>query len=384
MRNQSSLLLVCVFALITSNCRYETEGEKYTAFEKIAEYAFPIDPKNQVNSFTVRYHEASRDQALMLYLCRNQNEILIFDIHKQKLLEKIPFEKRGPEGLGTISGFHILNLDNIILSSPTTDGLVVVDSHGRIKEKIKLSETRDGFAINRPSLMSRNNSQIVFFEDKWIIPNEFYLSGNLPTPEILAAHSLFLERDASSGSISSLPIRPPTSAFPDWQYYLGYFSMTHDGKKIVYGFFCDHNLHATSKDLMDVKATLAKSRYIDKFVPTGPGDNPFQYLAAAPMYRNLLYDSYRKLFYRIVKIAHDPEKHNQVETQQAYEYPFPFSIMILGEDLRALGEVYFPDPFKYNWNQVFVGREGLFISVSNPMNPDYEESTLRFEVLLPR
>lgn len=54
-----------------------------------------------------------------------------------------------------------------------------------------------------------------------------------------------------------------------------------------------------------------------------------------------------------------------------------FSIIILDKDLKYIGETKFPD-YTYNSKLMFVSKEGLYISSSHYMNPNFSDDLLNF------
>lgn len=55
-----------------------------------------------------------------------------------------------------------------------------------------------------------------------------------------------------------------------------------------------------------------------------------------------------------------------------------FSIIILNEDFEIIGETLFPD-YTYNSRLMFVREDGLYISTSHFMNPNYSDDILSFQ-----
>lgn len=55
-----------------------------------------------------------------------------------------------------------------------------------------------------------------------------------------------------------------------------------------------------------------------------------------------------------------------------------FSIMVLDKDFNVLGETMFPD-YTYNSKLMIIREDGLYISDSHYMNPDFNDDVLSFK-----
>lgn len=96
-----------------------------------------------------------------------------------------------------------------------------------------------------------------------------------------------------------------------------------------------------------------------------------------PTYGNLIYDKYRRLYYRFAfpeTELEDGEDHMEI----IHNGRKLFSIMVLDEDLNVLGETIFPE-YTYNPNLFFISKNGLYLSVSHFKRPDFDENMLRFQ-----
>ena len=56
-----------------------------------------------------------------------------------------------------------------------------------------------------------------------------------------------------------------------------------------------------------------------------------------------------------------------------------FSIIILDKDFKKIGETMFPD-YTYNSNIMFIHEDGLYISDSHYLNPEFSDDELSFRL----
>ena len=94
-------------------------------------------------------------------------------------------------------------------------------------------------------------------------------------------------------------------------------------------------------------------------------------------YGNLLYDKYRDVYYRIAFPQTEIED-KQINTMELMRYGRKvFSIIILDNQFNIIGETLFP-AYTYNSNLIFIREDGIYISNSHFMNPEFSDDILSF------
>ena len=101
------------------------------------------------------------------------------------------------------------------------------------------------------------------------------------------------------------------------------------------------------------------------------GFSNIQIQGKLPHYSHLMYDKYRKVFYRFALMPDDNIKPFSNNPHQS------FSIIILNKDYEIIGETKFPGN-TYAHHLCFVGKKGLYISENNENNPQFDENKLVF------
>ncbi len=94
-------------------------------------------------------------------------------------------------------------------------------------------------------------------------------------------------------------------------------------------------------------------------------------------YMRILYDKYRKLYYRaaLLPIAFDKKRH----TSYMANFERPFAIIVLDEAFRPVAFSVFPANL-YNPYSLFVGADGLYIAKNNPNRKELHEEILELTV----
>lgn len=151
---------------------------------------------------------------------------------------------------------------------------------------------------------------------------------------------------------------------------------------IVYSFALEDNLYKQNLHTGKIDQYMAKSRFISEIELVKLSLNSEETAkknCEMASYGNILYDKFRKVYYRFVfpKTSLGKED-NYIEILQSGRKEF--SIMILDQDFNLLGEVLFP-PFTYLPQICFINKDGLYISVNHFKRKDYSDDILRFQLI---
>lgn len=133
-----------------------------------------------------------------------------------------------------------------------------------------------------------------------------------------------------------------------------------------------------SIDHKNIKKIKVKSKYIKEVEYIDDfGKTTIERSCELSNYGNMIYDKYRNLYYRIAYPKTTIEKN--VKGYELREYGRKkFSIIILDENFNIIGETMFPD-YTYNSRLIFIKEDGVYISNSHYLNPNYDDDILGFE-----
>lgn len=92
-----------------------------------------------------------------------------------------------------------------------------------------------------------------------------------------------------------------------------------------------------------------------------------RYLVTVPRYGKVLYDPYRKIYYRVAYHASGYYSDDGTTTRRPFDRPW--SIIVLDEHFTKLGEWNF-DPSVYAFSPLYVSREGLLVPHRETDNSD--------------
>lgn len=311
------------------------------------------------------------------------NEILLYDKKTAQLVKKVQFQEEGSNGVGRFIGFFPLNVNEFILTQPGLCELTIVDDQALVKRRIRYDQNENGDQLIPCVSATGDIGPIVLIDDKLFL-------GQMMNPffgeERLEKSPVSIMIDTVTHEITTLPLRyPPVISLErmiNRQAYGNEFNVYRcfNGKQFVYSFSFDEHLHIASPSHDSILKIKAKSKYIEKLQPIKPGISDFKLalkrMAEVAMYRNLLYDPYREVYYRFVYLENELDANESFLDQLRYGHSL-FSVLILDNNFKIIGETLFPE-FIYNPTLAFIDEDGFYISDSHYKNPDYNEDVLSF------
>lgn len=337
--------------------------------------AFTIQDNVKNKIITLFLYEDGAGKEYLTIQNQGLNEILFFNINTRKLEFRIKPEVHGPNGIGFMRGYSIKNLDSIFVATQGRNDIYLINKYAILKDRFNYDETDDKIPLYYSSISSFRYRPIVFVNNTMYIHSTCnrWAENNPVTATI----------DLNDKSVKALsgfqyPKFPNTGNREKKSGIEGDFSRYFNGSEFVYSFYFDENIYVANIDHTSVKGIKVKSKYIkqigflDDYGNLTPED-----IATNPNYGNLIYDPYREVYYRVAYPETEIEKN--INGLELLEYGRKvFSIIILDKDFNIIGETVFPE-YIYNSGLMFVRKDGLYISNSHFMNPDFNDDVLSFQ-----
>jgi len=363
--------------LFLSSCSERIEDkETPTKVLQNAENKLRIPLDDQTGNFSYGLGYLDGETSYLFNIQTPRNEIQVYDMDRKELAKTLKFEVEGSEGVGTVFGFHVQSADSIFLFTNHPGSIYLTDIDQSYLSKITFTSP-EGYTDPQFS-SSFFNSYPIIRGNKMLA--KVLVPGNIKDTEekALPKQLLSIELDMNSGDIGFTSHKYPKGYLSDGL-RIPYYSMAASPDKVVYSFLADHNLYAASSAGDQLDAFPAKSQFFPQTFPTisrtAERNEVLRYMFTTPRYGSLLYDPYREVFYRFCFPAIEIESEEELE--QLRGFAKDFSIMILDRDLKVLGETRFKG-YNYVTENVFVAKEGLYMSVNHPDNYDNEEDYLSF------
>lgn len=307
-----------------------------------------------------------------LYIMLDENALHFFNLNNGCFLRTLPIKECGM--LNNYSGFLYKSQDSIFVYNYKLKTVFFLGEGMEVRKKWNVREScRAKYPIDPETL---TNSPLLYSRDRVI------LSGvELGQPDDVGADDrpttccITLGNDGMAfGGI--FPICYEKGNFGGVYYNKVYHSLNQDGNLLL-SFLADHNIYCYSLDFKDCKKIYMGSRYIQEIASSG--DNALDlfkdkqrriaYYTEQPSYGNILYDSYRHLYYRVAQIP--------LQGWTDGNFRKPFSIITMDSLYQIISETpVVTDYAELNLGNMHVVKDGLLIQKNNKENEDVIEFVL--------
>ncbi len=374
-------VLMSMLALITCTQKKQHLASKYI-LQTTNEVILPIDEGTlPYTKAMFSFREGGIDY--LGYLNQGRNEILIFDLDNQTVHKKISLEQEGENGVGSVRGFMYFTKDSIFITSNSDKRLYLVNDSGRVIDKFSYRKTSDDKDTGVAFYSRTNiNTPLIKVGSKVYLTN--YIPGNFAnlTQQHLNKLSVCTELDLHSGDVNLLAMSFPDDYWSDGSRHEPSYARIFDGERFVYLWRYYDNLLVTT-DHETIEKFPMSSYYFNK-IAHKPLHNDLQlhikHLLESPSFFNVIYDEYRKLYYVFAYPGIEVEKGEDV--MKLWQFLPVFSVIIFDRDFQKIGETKMPKN-TYHIENYFVTEKGLHISKSHPLNKDFNENSIKFDVFIP-
>ncbi|GEM_PF-5528497 len=381
----SRLIFLLLLGLLFSSCR-DSAPMRYAILQPTGDYwAAPLPPSVRTFSGNVRYMQA-RARA-WLYMTDNYgHRILRYDFDNPSLPEVLPIKDKATGALLEIEEFDLIHPDTLLVVSEGIRLSFVSVEDWEPFFSIRCDTLREGPAYFHGFFLTSQFGVHAERLGRWVsiaqTPFDLaFLPGPLDKAD-LRRFRMFLLVDPQSKQWQFARFGLPKNYFqrgpvPCYMYNVS------DGAQIAYGSWVDPDLYIT-RDFQHYEKISVPNRWMPERLGTySPSDpDPERYIATHAAYGPMLYDAHRHLYYRFVRLPVSREwmQHIQDDYRHASLYPPDFVIQIFDSALELIGERRFQGHL-YSMYDCFVGAKGLYLSIANPVRPDYSEDSVRFELL---
>ncbi|MDH6312609.1 hypothetical protein M2137_001384 [Parabacteroides sp. PFB2-10] len=310
---------------------------------------------------------------------RDCNQIIFYNLKNGNRDFTIDAEVSGSNGVGPFLGYYIHNLDSIFLTSIHTAEIPLIDRNANEIDKIQYEYSTNGL-----KLFKKQSLTSMVYHPLELIDNKLYVcvGANRHAERNPVSVSIDLETKEVRELNFYYPALPNVDNKNKRSSSEDYFSRCFNGENFIYSFHYDENIYITSVDHKEQRKIPVKSYYVDKISIPDDYDYTTDFrqgarnLCEGSYYGNLIYDKYRNVYYRIAYPKTSIE--SGVDAVSLIQFGKKnFSIIILDNEFDIIGETRFPD-YRYNSYLLFVNKDGLYISSSHCMNPNYSDDVLSF------
>ena len=289
-------LLLLVFAVLSCSGKKNNLNNKVSLYATDKMKSFNLDSDTKYNAFYLYPFSDSVGKEYLSFLNYSSNQVLFYDLKSCNFLFKINMPAEGPDGIVQPSGYYIKDLDNIYLTSYAYSGLIQVDTASHIIKRIPYGKTDSGFKFLPSYVLSSHPYTIPYS-----IGGRIHLMPPLverfcpadKTPLCVSIDTVSSQFVASEITYSDV-LSEEELAANDTR-----CSRVFDGKTFIYSFYVDEDIIIADKDHKEFRRIKSASQYIKSPVEKqkqgvkGPQSN-----LEVARYGDLIYDKYRKVYYR--------------------------------------------------------------------------------------
>ncbi len=334
-----------------------------------------FDLNNRIvnRSICIIPYTAPDSSEYLFYLNGQGNDICIFSIDSAKLVKTIQLLPEGPNGVGSlVRGFEVIDLDHMYITSAFIRRLFTVNSDAKVVSTIDYLKFKQDYLIYAGVSETFANMRLGFKDGKIYMPfYPGYDEGNYKSvrPEEIR---FIAEINPKKEEAGVLDIGFPPDYW-DTNFYPTFFGFFIHKNNFYIHYLCDDRI-VVSNDSKNWKTYMISSKYTDvkKVVRKQDG------WCINPNYFCFVPDPYRNVFYRFV--VHQQDHIKDRTHLELIQYPQKFSIIILDKDMNIIGETLFPTDI-YDMHGYFINKDGLYLSRSNPFNPEYNVDKLEFQLI---
>lgn len=293
--------------------------------QSIGQAKFPIDNFTSYKTMFINTFIDEQGVEQMIFLGMNKPSILFYDIQSRKLINEIPLENEGPNGVGKPSGLLYQSKDSIFVFSSYKATLI--DSYGKVIRNYPTLKAQEKPNINTGILCPYTIAPPLSMGSKILI-------NTAPDRNVYQSSyfdgSTRLSINIKTGDIKYFESYPQEYKGKVWGVNATNFSTTYNGANFIYSYVISDSLYFVEKSGLS-KGFLAKTKFSKKSIlpmQKTSYDNDLEYVLGNIQYAGIVYDKYRDVYYRFVKHPL-PYKNDNGEINSFHSKPI--SIIVLNK-----------------------------------------------------
>ncbi|HET8860525.1 DUF4221 family protein [Marivirga sp.] len=393
-------LLITIFSIscseennFTSNGKYNNVKSTAIKLEIVNDIKIPLRGDYQYNNSFLQKTESSSFVGLDV----DFQTLNFYSFDSLEFSKKIELKEEGPTATPDISSSYYHNSDSIFLFSLTNQFLFLIDENYEMINKYNLRNFTLPESMKSENIpgeisffsVSKNN----YFEFPFVFsPNHnklyFQLSIHNNIPKYKRLQSIYnlpnigvLDISGENVTIEykkNWPESFSSNIIPNNPYNI--LAKGENSQPIVNYIYSSATYSIESKEQVFIPSNNAEDNItlfdVSKYKSYSDEDE-LNGIIHDEGYFNLVYDPFRKLYYKIFKHA---LSRSDDGLKRPHIMQSEFSIIVMDESYNYLGELKLPGS-KYNFLHIIPLVEGVAISKENPFNMANEEEYYEFDIL---
>lgn len=365
--NKSTLLMFLTLMFVAISCGHDYCSRKDFVSLREAELNLVDSVELELDSCCipqVNYLKYSYESSLLSFVNPYNNSIYVYDYNNGKLCDIIDLDSLS--GGLAIQGYHIEN--QMLYAYSYNKGILFAADMASGAVSKAIMHVKQDFRSNciYPYPYLTTISPLVKHRD--FIVSVGYASGE-STRETDDNRPVMTILNLKSKDLQVIVNYPELYSKYDWggtmTYRLPYYCLNEHGDYVISFPACHQlvsgNLNGSRQSTIvesgcnAIKEIKPYRKY--KFIMNHSSDDVWSWYMNNPSYEGILYDKYRKVYYRFARLPLPEYKKGDRGNRK------PLVVIILDENLQYLGEYLMPTVVEYFSTNAFVSERGLNIQV---------------------
>lgn len=384
MRNPYLFLFFCALLLIFTQCKSKSQYREVKTKRINSNLEYTVSSINihlpDSTEFDQYFAIQNDTNLLLVYFNYHSETIDYFDINNDNIIKRNYINKSDLPFDETINAASIYQTSPDSLYVLTESYLLILDKTGKIyySNPININLTDTTFKKNLFENLSKM-FPIYRFANKTYMPYRS-LQYSFRTKEFYN-HPVEAFIDDSSGIISESTLKYPEIYYKNPYGFMDFsFREGHDSLGIL-SFMADPNIYVYNYKTNSYKILGGKSDYQEKIEPIenkfkDVTNKMFEFLTTSPFYSRILWDKYRKLYYRFLYCGQDLKNPNGTYNVFADK---DLVLMIFDSNFNLLKEIKLKK-HTYLDTKAFVAKDGLFLPKKNIFFKDNKPNTINYDI----
>ncbi|WP_066223784.1 DUF4221 family protein [Formosa haliotis] len=342
------------------------------SIKMVSEKSFILDSTTAPKSKYSQIYLDNYGKRYFTFFNRYDNSICFYDYENLNLINKIKYQKKGPNGILMPMGYHIKNMDSIFIYNKHQNQLVLTNREGVVLNRISLINNsnikNNKWILKYPQYYPRTVTPLFEYKDKLLLTGQFMWS--MPD-SLIDTFKFTTEVNLKDNNLSFKNYYPQElyGFGVNWDHviYKEVFSdLNNDRDFLVLSFPISHDLYISDLNTNQYRKVYGGSNFAGTITsvntPKGkstPERKEMQHVEETDLYSAIKYDKYDKVYYRFIRRA---LRKNDINFKWKDK---ELAIIAMDENFKYLGETNIGKWGDWNWENSFVTKEGLNIEFLN-------------------
>lgn len=381
-----TIIFTTLLILVLASCRNrevkvtnEKEGKLTATYQLVekGEKNFYLDAETAPKPPFMQVWNDSLGKRFLTLLNPYKNAIYFYNYEDTTYVQKIAYNKEGPNAILRVSGYYIKNADSIYIYNMPMVQVELANARGEVKAHIPLTgvSKEPDWPNYYPQYLMSTVTPFIEVGSTLILTGQAVLS--VPA-ENIDRFKISAYINTATNQVDFHHTYPKEIYGNDANWEGGLptqvFSTLSPEKELVFSFPASHNLYVTRWDEDETRAVYGGSNVASTIhsidygdVKKTPDELVVENYIKEDMYGAVLYDPYRKLYYRFLLRGLPNATIKTVKEEK------PIVVIMMDGQFNYLGETTLGTGKEWNWTNAFVTQEGLNIEYIGDIgiNEDY-------------